>query len=416
MKKLATKKMMQKPYKFLQRKGRNIQVVFHHLPGKEISTGTTDMIEAVAFAEEFLKRDGLTGTDSMDYTVEEYCRDFFSRRDNESYYYRMMRLRKTREDLYWFNSQSYVDNYIIPCLGARRIDSLTTRGIENWILDVRGVKGQELAAGTKVKILQCLRTILDEAVRDEIISENPASMVTPPSDPIGDKKEHRVFSLYEQKLLMPDDLVERIKLWGGIMWASYFSVLADTGLRPGEAMGLRVCDVYKTPQGYGVVAVQEVSSDGKRIKNRVKTSGKGMERRVALLSSSTGQLIEQLMEFSNITSDEECLFLKKRAVKDSYLGIDVANKHMKGVLRKLGLEEATQYSFRHTFATFRRGNADEQALALAMGHSGGSVRNDYDHRTASVLITQLEKHRSELVPEENRSGIDVVPLKAKKKA
>ena len=89
---------------------------------------------------------------------------------------------------------------------------------------------------------------------------------------------------------------------------------------------------------------------------------------------------------------------------------------MKGVLRKLGLDEATQYSFRHTFATFRRGNADEQALALAMGHSGGSVRNDYDHRTASVLINQLEKHRSELVPEENRLGMDVVPLKAKKKA
>ena len=408
--------MMQKPYKFLQRKGRNIQVVFHHLPGKEISTGTTDMIEAVAFAEEFLKRDGLKGTDSMDYTVEEYCRDFFSRRDNESYYYRMMRLRKTREDLYWFNSQSYVDNYIIPCLGARRIDSLTTRGIENWILDVRGVKGQELAAGTKVKILQCLRTILDEAVRDEIISENPATMVTPPSDSKDDKKERRVFTLYEQKLLMPDDLIERTKLWGGIMWASYFSVLADTGMRPGEAMGLRVCDVYKTPQGYGVVAVQEVSTDGRKIKQRVKTSGKGMERRVALLSEGTGKLIEQLVECQHITDDNECLFLKTRADKKSYIGVDTANKHMRGILKKLGLEDATQYSFRHTFATYRRGSADEKALALAMGHTGGAVRDDYDHRTASVLITQLEKHRSQLVPEEKDEDLAVSPLKAKKKA
>ena len=390
MKKNATKKQTEpKLYRFKQRKGRNIQVIFHHLPGKEISTGTNDIVEAVAFAEEYLKRDGLTTADDKNLTVKEYCEGFFSRRDKCSFYHRMERLNKMHDEVYWRNSQGYVDNYIIPCLGARRIDSLTTRGIENWILDIKGVKGQELASGTKQKILQCLRTILDEAVRDEIIDKNPASMVTPPSTTDEEKKERRVFSLYEQKLLMPEDLIERIKLWGGIMWASYFSVLADTGMRPGEAMGLRVCDVYRTPQGYGVVAVQEVSTDGKKIKQRVKTSGKGMERRVALLSEGTGKLIEQLVECQHITDEEECLFLKKRYKKDSYIGVDVGNKHLRGVLKKLGLEDATQYSFRHTFATYRRGSADEKALALAMGHSGGNVRDDYDHRTASVLISQL---------------------------
>ena len=417
MKKFATKNQIgPKLYRFKQRKGRSIQVVFHHLPGKEISTGTTDIVEAVAFAEEYLKRDGLMGTDDRDLTVEEYAKDFFSRRDKDSYFYRMKRLGKTREDQYWKNSQGYVDNYIIPFLGIRRIDSLTTRGIEKWLLDLKGVAVEELSAGTKIKILQCLRTILDEAVRDEIIDKNPAGMVTPPSATDEEKKERRVFSLYEQKLLMPEDLIERIKLWGGIMWASYFSVLADTGMRPGEAMGLRVCDVYKTPQGYGVVAVQEVSTDGKKIKQRVKTSGKGMERRVALLSASTGLLIEQLIECQHITDEEECLFLKKRYKKDSYIGVDVGNKHLRGVLKKLGLEDATQYSFRHTFATYRRGSADEKALALAMGHSGGNVRDDYDHRTASVLISQLEKHRSQLIPEEKDEDLAVSPLKAKKKA
>lgn len=417
MKKNATKKQTEpKLYRFKQRKGRSIQVVFHHLPGKEISTGTTDIVEAVAFAEEYLKRDGLTTADDKNLTIKEYCDGFFSRRDKCSFYHRMERLNKMRDEVYWRNSQGYVDNYIIPHLGARRIDSLSTRGIENWILDIKGVKGQELAAGTKSKILQCLRTILDEAVRDEIIESNPATMAVSPSDSAEDKKEHRVFSLYEQKLLMPEDLIERIKLWGGIMWASYFSVLADTGMRPGEVMGLRVCDVYKTPHGYGVVAVQEVSSDGKRIKQRVKTSGKGMERRVALLSEGTGKLIEQLVECQHITDDNECLFLKTRSDKKSYIGVDTANKHMRGILKKLGLEDATQYSFRHTFATYRRGSADEKALALAMGHSGGNVRDDYDHRTASVLISQLEKHRSQLVPEEKDEDLAVSPLKAKKKA
>ena len=154
MKKLATKNQIgPKLYRFKQRKGRSIQVVFHHLPGKEISTGTNDIVEAVAFAEEYLKRDGLMGTDDRDLTVEEYAKDFFSRRDKDSYFYRMKRLGKTREDQYWKNSQGYVDNYIIPFLGIRRIDSLTTRGIEKWLLDLKGVAVEELSAGTKIKIL-----------------------------------------------------------------------------------------------------------------------------------------------------------------------------------------------------------------------------------------------------------------------
>ena len=58
MKKNATKKQTEpKLYRFKQRKGRNIQVIFHHLPGKEIYTGKTAIVEAVAFAEEYLKRD-----------------------------------------------------------------------------------------------------------------------------------------------------------------------------------------------------------------------------------------------------------------------------------------------------------------------------------------------------------------------
>ena len=140
-----------------------------------------------------------------------------------------------------------------------------------------------------------------------------------------------------------------------------------------------------------------------------------MEKRVALLSSSTGLLIEELVKVYQITDEEECLFLKYRDIKDSYIGIDTANKHMKGVLKKLKLEEASQYSFRHTFATFRRGNADERALALAMGHSGGSVRDDYDHRSASILIGQLEKHRSQLMASEE-DGMEVDSIKPAKKA
>lgn len=402
-------------YKIIRPSNRNYYVVFRHMPGKRISTGTRDMSEAIRFAEKYLERDGLKGIGSQGMTLRQYATDFFIRTDSQSLRYRYSRLHINREKEYWTNSQGYLDNYILPGLGSKRLDSLTAAGIENWLLDVQGVRfKEELSGGTKGKILQCLKTILDEAVRQELIPDNPADKAKAPRS-VGRVRSNRIFSLYEQKLLMPDDLSERIKLWGSLMWASYFSVLADTGMRPGEVMGLRVKDVYRTPQGYGVVAVQEVSSDGKRIKARVKTSGKGMEKRVALLSDSTGLLIEELVKVYQITDEEECLFLKYRNIKDSYIGIYTANKHMRSVLKKLDLEEATQYSFRHTFATFRRGNADERALALAMGHSGGSVRDDYDHRSASILIGQLEKHRSQLMASEDER-MEVDSIKPAKKA
>ena len=39
--------MDNKLYKFKHRTGRNIQVSFYHIPGKEFSTGTKDKTEAV---------------------------------------------------------------------------------------------------------------------------------------------------------------------------------------------------------------------------------------------------------------------------------------------------------------------------------------------------------------------------------
>ena len=43
---------MNTPYRFIQRKRKkNIYVIFEHLPGKEFSTGTDNMRDAIVFAE-----------------------------------------------------------------------------------------------------------------------------------------------------------------------------------------------------------------------------------------------------------------------------------------------------------------------------------------------------------------------------
>ena len=56
---------------------------------------------------------------------------------------------------------------------------------------------------------------------------------------------------------------------------------------------------------------------------------------------------------------------------------------------------------------------DEATLALSMGHSGGRVRNDYDHRTASILLAQLEKSRDAIFSDDDKEE-EIKPLKEKR--
>ncbi len=413
--------MDNKLYKFKHRTGRNIQVSFYHIPGKEFSTGTKDETEAVLWAEKYLEKNGILSQEVKNKTIGEFCKNFFSRRDDTSYYYRLKRLHIEREPLYWTNSQLYLDNYIIPAFGDCCFDTLTPRGIENWLIDLQGVRKKELSAGSKIKILQCFRTILDEAVHLEIIQSNPANKVTAPRDEIKADEEtekelnkRRALTVYEQETLMPDNPLKRVVIWDSLMWASFFSVLYDTGFRPGEVISLRVCDIYTTPQGYAVLSAKSYDSSFRKVKNRVKTSGSGMSKRVALLSKTTGMLIEELISHEKIEKEEEYLFLLDRNKKDSLLGTFTTNKHFKSVLKKMNVEEAVEYSLRHTFATYKIGSVEERALALAMGHTGGKVREDYDHRTASILIGQLEKHREEFFDKEEKED-DIQSIQIKKR-
>ncbi len=55
---------------------------------------------------------------------------------------------------------------------------------------------------------------------------------------------------------------------------------------------------------------------------------------------------------------------------------------------------------------------EEQAPALSMGHSGGRVRDDYDFRTASILLAQLEKHRDDMFKSKDPTE-DIKPLDKK---
>lgn len=395
----------QKLYKLHQFKGRNIEAVFAHAPFKRVSTGTRDLTEAVLFCENYLRQDGIIGEAVP--TFKDFSKGFFTRTDPDSLYARDHAFGRDKREQWYADKQALLDTYIIPRFGSYLINSIKAVAIESWLVSIQGSRFGELSACSKRKILDCLRYVLDDAIRKDYITSNPARAVKPP---IERSETRRALTLHEQQQLFPSDLEERVRLWGSRMWALYFSIMYDTGFRPSEVGGLLVGNIYSTPQGQAVYTTHTINGETHRLEERVKTSGKGMESRVGLLSSSTQKLVVTFLEEIEATDESEPLFLLCRGKKDSFVFNETANKHFKSVCKSLGITGVTQYTLRHTYATYRRGNVDETSLAIAMGHSNG-VRNDYDHRTASILISQLENERERIFNTEQDKGIRPLELK-----
>lgn len=404
------------PYRFIDRTaaGRKIEVIFDHMPGKRISTGTTDMAEAVLFAEDYLRNEGIVTTVP---TLHEFAKDFYTRTDRGSIYARHQAFGKGFRPGWYPMSQRYLELYVFPRFGSYHLDAINPVMVEDWLAGLVGQGREPLSGSSKTKVLTAFRHVMDDALRLGYIQSNPTRHCMVPSNSA--ERPRRALTLWEQSQLFPDDVEGRRKVWWSTMWATYFSIMYDTGFRPQEVAALQLGDVYRTPNGMGVYTSHTMNTEEHRPLDRVKTSGKGMERRVGLLSSCTEALVMRLVEEEHLEDDDAYLFLMDRRRKDSWVFSDTSNKHFKGVCRDtLGIDpkdkerDITQYSLRHTYATMRRGSMDEKVLAITMGHSRG-VRDDYDHRDAAVVIGQLERSREDLF--RRQENPDVVPLAKKMK-
>jgi integrase len=120
--------------------------------------------------------------------------------------------------------------HVEPVWGARRISEIQHSDIQGWItrLSAGGATAKPKSATVTLRAYGVLASILDVAVRDRRISMNPARGVKLPRK---SKKKRAYLSAAQVELLIS-------KLRGD--HASLIYTLAYTGLRWGEATGLRV--------------------------------------------------------------------------------------------------------------------------------------------------------------------------------
>lgn len=393
-----------KPYKFRQIKGRAISVEFQHMPGKRISTGCYDIPSAVLWAEQYLKEDGFEKTATP--TLEVFAKDFFMRTDADSFRQRIESFGKKNNEAYYKQRQGILNNYIIPRFGSYLVTSISVPMIESFLISLRRKDGETMANETKNRVLVTLRYVMADVKRKGYRPDNPAEDVSMFAKV--NKKERKPLPDDAIATLFPSDIDERVRIWGGEMWAVYFSIFYDTGMRPGEIAALRVSDIRSSEHGLSVMTMKEVNSVERRVVERVKTSDSGRKRRGGLLYHDTAELLIRYIENNGLRGDD----LLFQAPKLGILTTPTSLKRFKAVLRKHGImdDDMVQYCLRHNYETDRRGDLSDDALALSMGHM--HLRDDYDHQDDTAMARRLEAVRGELFRNRERRGqeSDIIPL------
>lgn len=141
--------------------------------------------------------------------------------------------RETKGNASHIDDVGRITNHVLPALGQLKIADVRPRHVRDFI---RALNATELAPRTVLNIFGIMRTMFNDAIVDEVITENPCKTRTGDLpgrvDADGEWRALAVFAHSEVVSLISD---ERIPVERRVLHA----LKALTGIRHGEAAGLR---------------------------------------------------------------------------------------------------------------------------------------------------------------------------------
>ena len=154
-------------------------------------------------------------------------------------YERWKDLKRGLKDNTFQNYQYLYRMYIYPSFGRRKLSELVKSDLKrfyNTLMDERG-----LAISTVDGVHTVLHQVFEMAVDDNCIRRNPADNVLKElkSAHAFDTEKRRALTLAEEQLFL--DYLKRTPQYRH--WYPIFAVMLGTGMRVGEAVGLRWCDI-----------------------------------------------------------------------------------------------------------------------------------------------------------------------------
>jgi len=261
--------------------------------------------------------------------------------------------------------QQVVRLYLIPLLGDIRIDKLTPLAIQ---AAYNKMTEQGLSPRTVRYAHAILRNALEQAARWQMLRQNPAQHVDLPRQK---KQEMQALSPAEAKRFLEAAVFNR--------WGVLFELMLNTGLRPGEALGLKWTDIDFDK---GRLHVQRSLSRPRGDHWQLTEPKTARSRRTIPLPPS---MLKSLREHKKSQLEERLSagesykdrgFVFATGTGEPLENRNVISQYFKPLLKQAGLPETIRlYDLRHTCAT----------LLLAAGENPKVVSERLGH--ASVTLT-----------------------------
>lgn len=274
---------------------------------------------------------------------------------------------------------------VYDAIGHLRMDKITTRTIQTFIVDLAGEKrydskGKELppySPKTVRNYISFISSIFDYAVRMQVLTNNPCKNVVLPSKKA---KDREVYSLDEVQQML--DLFEN-ESEANYKYTIFFTLAAFTGLRRGELLGLEWKDVDFENN---IISVRRTSNY--TAKKGVYTDTPKTESSVRFIKLPS-EVMQKLKEFQAWQNDykmklgtkwTECdrLFTK---TDGSPMGMRQPYRYFERFCERTGMRFVNIHSFRHFNASVLINNGvDVKTVQGCLGHSCASTTlNIYAH-------------------------------------
>lgn len=269
--------------------------------------------------------------------------------------------------------RSLLNSRIIPQLGDRRLAHIDRAQVGSW---VREMTSDGLSPSRIRQAHQCLAAILEQAVDDHLISQNPARRVELPRQA---RPEHRY--------LTADQVGRLAEAMPSAQYSTVVYVLAYGGLRWGELAALRRdrVDVLRRQ----LQVTEALAELGGRLEFG---SPKTHRSRTAYLPRFVAEMVGQ--HLNDVSDEPESLvFTSPNGTPLRYS--NMRRRIWNPARSRAGedLETTTPHDLRHTCASLMRAaGADVKAIQQQLGHRSASVTLDtYTHLFEGDLATIMER-------------------------
>lgn len=304
-------------------------------------------------------------------------------------------LRPTTERSY----RQHIRDYLVPSLGHVRLRDLRPGHVKTMLRAITAGRNGRPGPGpaTVRRVNATLKSALASAMKEQLITYNAAKLVELP------KAERPKVTPWE-----PTELGHFLDHVASDRLGPVFELMAMTGLRRGEALGLRWSDV---DLDQGVIHVrQQLVTIGHRIEFGKPKTKAGEDRRVDLGPQLLGTLLSHRLTqdteratWGEAYTDHGLVFAREDGAP---LHPETVTKRFRALALEAGLRPVRLHDLRHGAASLMiAGGVSLSLVSKRLGHSSIAITND----TYTHLLTDANREAASvtenLVPRTSRDQV-----------